>query len=167
MKLKLALLVLVVGARVFAAGPLEDKTPAYFVDRYGPATESRMEMSASFFIRKRGAAKVDGSFSVREFRHNDLRVTAVFFHPSLKLASVRLQLKHAWTAEQVAAALEAYGASWKPTDGGIDIKEWIAPDGTQAIKMLTWVDFQSAEAVALANKALAEADAKRKANPKL
>lgn len=164
----LAATVLALLPLIALAGPLDDKTPAYFVDRYGPAKSSKVQSTASFTSPSRGAVTVKGQFSVREFRDGDLRVTAVFFYPSLKPAAVRLQLNRAWTKEQVEAALAAYGGSWQPASSGNPmIKAWVAPDETLAFAILTWVDFQSKEIVALVEKFLAESDAKRKAVPKL
>lgn len=149
------------------AGPLDNKTPAYFVDRYGPANLTRLDTTGNFISPKHGAVTVKGQFSVREFRDGDLRVYAVFSYPSLKLAAVRLQLNRAWTSEQTEAALTAYGASWKPVNSGNStVKIWIAPDGTLAIQMLTWIDFQSRGVVELVEKTRAESAAKRKAVPK-
>jgi hypothetical protein len=163
---KLLLLVVLLRAPSLFGGPLDDKTPAYFVDRYGPAKASHMESTWSFIKPRVGAVTIKGPFSIREFRQDDLRVTAVFFSPSLKLASVRLQLNHAWTAEQVEAALKAYGGAWKAGEGQFAINTWVAPDGTMAINMLTWVDFLSKEARDMVDRDIAESEAKRKAIPK-
>lgn len=148
------------------AGVLDDKTPAYFVDRYGIQKSAKNVPSISYLQVKRGTVAVKGQFSAREFRKGDLTVHAVFFVPSLQLASVRLQLKQKWTREQVEAALEAYGGSWQPVSQNGIVDSWIAPDGSLAINMLTWVEIQSKTIVAEVAKNLAAEDAKRKAVPK-
>lgn len=148
------------------AGVLDDKTPAYFVDRYGTQKSSKNVSSVPYIHVKRGGVQVKGQFSNREFRKDDLIVHAVFFLPSLQLASVRLQLKQKWTREQVEAALEAYGGSWQPVSQNGIVDSWIAPDGSLAINMLTWVEIQSKTIVAEVAKNLAAEDAKRKAVPK-
>ncbi len=148
------------------AGILEDKSPAYFVDRYGVQKSSKNVSSVPYIHVKRGGVQVKGQFSTREFHKGDLTVHAVFFLPSLQPASVRLQLKQKWTREQVEAALVAYGGSWTPvTQNGI-VDFWTAPDGSLAINMLTWVEIQSKTIVDEVAKNLADKDAKRKAVPK-
>lgn len=151
---------------VALAGPLDDKTPGYFVDRYGPAKSSGTVSSTSFVEPKQGAVAVKGQFSAREFRKDGLRVQTVFFMPSLQIAAVRLQLDRAWTPEQIEAALAAYGGEWKLVKAGI-VTYWSAPDGSRAISMLTWIDIQSKAVVEMVDKTLAESEAKRKAIPKL
>ncbi len=147
-----------------AAGPLDDKGPPYFVDRYGPAKSNKTVSSASFTDLKHGSLTVKGQFSAREFRQGELRVQPVFFLPSLELAAVRLQLDRAWTDEQIAAALKAYGGEWKLVKRGI-ITHWVAPDGALAISMLTWLDIQSKAVVDMVAKKSADDAAKRKAVP--
>ncbi len=148
-----------------SAGALDDKTPAYFVDHYGPAKSAKTQSSHPFVHVGRGGVTVKGQFSVREFRQGELIVQPVFFQPSLKLAAVRLQLQREWTPEQNEAALAAYGGEWKPIKKGI-VTYWIAPDGTMAISLLTWLDIQSKAIVDLVEKTLADEDAKREAVPK-
>jgi hypothetical protein len=150
---------------VALAGPLDDKSPAYFVDRYGPAKSSQTVSSYDFVHTGRGGVTVKRQFSTREFRKDDLRVQPVYFLPSLKLAAVRLQLNRAWTPEQIEAALAAYGGEWKLVKRGPTITSWVAPDGTLAISMLTWIDFQSKAIVDLTAKTVGEADAKQKGVP--
>lgn len=147
-------------------GVLDDKTPPYFVDRYGSAKSSKTESSHSFLHAQRGHVNAKGQFSVREFKKGDLRVQPVFFLPSLKLASVRMTLGHKWTQEQVEAALVAYGGEWEPVKINGIIDEWVAPDGTRAISMLTSLFIQSKAVVDLVKQTLAEDDAKRKEIPK-
>lgn len=147
------------------AGPLTDKTPAYFVDRYGPAKSSKTVSVHGFVQPERGSIVVKGQFSSREFRQGELRVQPVFFLPKLKLASVRLQLNRAWTPEQIEAALTAYGGQWTPVKHNGIINTWVAPDGSRAISMLTWLDIQSKEIVDLLEKTAATEEAKRKAIP--
>jgi hypothetical protein len=150
---------------IASAGALDDKTPAYFVDRYGPAKSSKTQSTGSFMNPTRGPVTVKGQFSVREFRKGDLRVQPVFFLPSLDLAAVRLQMDRQWTDEQIEAALAAYGGEWKLVKKGI-VTYWVAPDGSLAISMLTWLDIQSKAIVDQVAKTQAEDDAKRKAVPK-
>ena len=105
-------------------------------------------------------------FSAREFREGRLWVQPVFFLPSLKLASVRLQMtKGGWTEEQVEAALKAYGGEWKLVKKGV-ITAWAAPDGSMAIRMLTWIDIHSKAIMDLVERQLADQEAERKAVPK-
>lgn len=148
------------------AAVLDGKTPAYFVDRYGPAKSSETKTSGSFVHTTRGAVTVKAQFSVREYREGNLTVQAVFFLPSLELASVRLQLRQQWTAEQIKAALDAYGGEWRPLSRNAAVNSWVAPDGSMAISMLTWLDIQSKAIVDQAAKTLADEDAKRNAIPK-
>lgn len=148
-----------------AAGPLNDKGPPYFVDRYGPAKSSQVVNKEAFIHVGRGGVILERQFSARTFRKDGLRVEAVFFLPSLELASVRLWLEHEWTIEQIAAALQAYGGEWKPIKNNGVIRSWEAPDGTLAIKMLSSLQIQSKTIVDEVAKELAEQDAKRKAVP--
>lgn len=152
------------GCTLHGAGPLDDKGPPYFVDRYGPAKTSKTVSTAVFTDLKHGGVTVKGQFSAREYRQGELRVQPIFILPSLELAAVRLQLNRAWTDEQVEAALKAYGGEWKLVKRGT-ITHWIAPDGSLAISMLTWLDIHSKAVVDLVSKTSAEAAAKRKAVP--
>lgn len=147
------------------AGPLDDKSPAYYVDRYGPAKSSKTVPNHSFIHPVRGAVTVKGRFSAREFREGKLLVQPVFFLPSLKLASVRLQMiDSGWTDEQIEAALKAYGGEWKLVKKGV-VTAWAAPDGSVAVRMLTWIDIHSRTILDQVEKELADMDAKRKAVP--
>jgi len=157
--------VLALFVSIVEAGVLDNKTPAYFVDLYGPAKGSRSVSSYTFVHVHRGGVSVKGQFSVREFRKGDLLVQPVFFLPTLQLVAVRLQMNHQWTEEQIQAALAAYGGEWKSVKNGV-VTYWIAPDGSMAISMLTWLDIQSKVIVDLTAKTLAEDDAKQKAVPK-
>lgn len=149
------------------AAPLDGKSPAYFVDRYGPAKSAKTESSHGFIHPGRGSIPIKAQFSAREFRQGDLRVQPVFFLPSLRLAAVRLQLNRAWTPEQIEAALAAYGGEWTAVKHNGIVDTWIAPDGSMAIAMLTWIDIQSKEIVDLVNKAVVAEEALRNAIPKL
>lgn len=151
---------------VVLAGVLDDKSPAYFVDRYGPAKSSKTVSSHTCIHVGRGSVIVKGQFSAREFRQGDLIVQTVFFLPSLQLASVRLQLPRQWTPEQIEAALAAYGGEWRPVSRNGIVDSWVAPDGSMAISLLTWLDIQSKAIVDLVAKTLTDDDAKRKAVPK-
>jgi hypothetical protein len=147
------------------AGPLDDKTPGYFVDRYGQTKSSKPVSTYSFVHPVRGAVTIKGQFSAREFREGKLWVQPVFFLPSLKLASVRLQMTSGgWTDEQVEAALRAYGGEWKLVKKGV-VTAWIAPDGSMAVRMLTWIDIHSKAIFDQVEKVVADEDAKRKAVP--
>src|SRR5882672_4471621 len=85
------------------AGVFDDKPPAYFVDRYGPAKSSKTESSGGFIHEGNGYIAVKGQFSTRTFRKGDLTVEAVFLLPSLQLAAVRFRLPRQWTDEQFEA----------------------------------------------------------------
>lgn len=148
------------------AGVLEDKTPAYFADRYGLAKSSQTESRQSFLSGGRGAVAIKGPFSVRTFRQDKLRVEAVFFLPSLQLAAVNLRMGQFWTDEQIQAALKAYGGEWTPVKlaNGV-VKQWVAPDGSNAIHLISSLHIQSKVVVDAVAKELAEQDAKRKAVP--
>lgn len=161
-RLKLLLFVLV--SSLQAAGPLDDKGPPYFVDRYGPVKSARTVSSATFMDPASGSITVKGLFSSREYRKGELRVQPVFFLPSLELAAVRFQLNRTWTNEQIEAALKAYGGEWRRVKRGM-ITQWLAPDGSLAISMLTWLDIQSKAIVDLVARTSAENEAKRKAVP--
>jgi hypothetical protein len=159
------LLLALLSVSLLAAGPLDDKGPPYFVDRYGLAKSSATVGKESFVHVGRGGVMLKGQFSARSFRQEDLRVEAVFFQPSLELAAVRLWLKQEWTTEQIAAALQAYGGEWKPTQNNGIVRSWQAPDGSLAIKLLNSLQIQSKTIVDAVAKELAEQDAKRKAVP--
>lgn len=148
------------------AGVLDDKTPAYFVDRYGPAKSSGTVSVISAMHVKHGAVNLKGQFSAREFRQGNLLVQCVFFLPSLQLATVRFQMQHSWTKEQIEAALAAYGGKWAPVSRNGIVDSWVAPDGSIAISMLTWLDIQSKAIVDLVEKTVTADDIKRKAVPK-
>jgi hypothetical protein len=148
------------------AGTLDEKPPAYFVDRYGPAVYSKPTSSDSFINVGRGGVLVKGPFSVREYRKGDLMVHTVHFLPSLRLASVTLHLPRQWTNEQIEAALASYGGAWKPVSARGIINYWVAPDGAVAISLLNLLQIQSKVIVDQILKSLAEDDAKRKAVPK-
>lgn len=146
--------------------PFPELTPPYFVDRYGSAKSSKNVSNFGFVHPKRGVIDVKGPFSVREFRHGDLRTVAVFKLPSLKLAGVKYSLNRSWTPEQIQAALSALGADWKPYDGNIGFKAWQLQDGTIAISILNSLEIQSAALVeTIVNEVVAK-DAARKAVPK-
>lgn len=141
-------------------------TPPYFVDRYGSAKSSKNVSKFGFLHPKRGNIDVKGPFSVREFRHGELRTVAVFRLPSLKLAGVKYSLNRSWTPEQIQAALNALGTGWKPYDGNIAFKAWRFQDGTIAISILNSLEIQSAALVEAVVNEMAAKDAARKAVPK-
>lgn len=147
-------------------GPLDDKSPAYFVDRYGPAKESRTASKANFFHPASGTETVERQFSVRSFRNDTLRVEATFFLPSLKAAEVRLSLPQQWTQEQIDAALGAYGNAWNVESRSLGINVWRAPDGSRAVLILNSLHFQSLALVDLIEASRASRVAKKKAVPK-
>lgn len=155
------------GCTLRAAGPLDDKGPPYFVDRYGPAKSSDTVSTQGFLSGGRGMVSLKGQFSVRTFRKDKLRVEAVFLSPSLKLAAVNLRMGQFWTDEQIQAALKAYGGEWKPVKlaNGV-VKQWVAPDGSNAIYLLSSLHIQSKEIVDAVESELADQDAKRKDVPK-
>jgi hypothetical protein len=163
--LSLAILLLI-ALPLMAAGSLEDKTTAYFVDHYGPAKSSSNVGKANCARPERGIIAVKGQFSIRRFKAGDMDVSAVFLLPSLKLASASYSLHHAWTDEQISAALMAYGADWKPTYDQGFVKSWVTPDGTVAIYILTTLHIQSKTFTELGEKTSAENDAQKKAVPK-
>jgi len=141
-------------------------TPPYFVDRYGLAKSSKNVSNFGFLYPKRGNVEVKGPFSIRDFRHGDLRVVAVFNLPSLKLAGVKYSLNRSWTPEQIQAALSALGSDWKPYDANIGFKAWQLQDGTIAISILNSLEIQSASVVEAIAKEVAAKEAARKAVPK-
>ena len=141
-------------------------TQPYFVDRYGLAKSSKNVSKFGFLHPKRGNVEVKGPFSVRDFRHGDLRIVAVFNLPSLKLAGVKYSLNRSWTPEQIQAALSALGTGWKPYDGNIAFKAWQTQDGTIAISILNSLEIQSASVVEAIAKEVAAKEAARKAVPK-
>jgi len=145
---------------------IADRTPAYFTDRYGYAKTTRDVQVSSFVDSTKGTIRITGKFSLREYQSDKLRITATFFLPSLKPASVTLQLPHSWTQEQIDAGLAAYGANWKQTKANIAVKEWMLPDGTKAISILNSLVIHSPEVSELIQKALSEKETKRKAVPK-
>lgn len=157
----LMLFPLLVVARVF-----DGKTSAYFVDRYGPAKSSNTVSSHPFTHTKSGGVVIKGQFIAREFRDGELPVQPVFFLPSMAVAAIRLQLNRAWTSEQIEAALAAYGGEWRPISSNDMVKSWVAPDGSIAISMLTWIDINAKAVVDLVQKNIDEDAAKRKAIPK-
>jgi hypothetical protein len=147
--------------------PLAERTPAYFVDRYGPARSTRKVSQHAFLNPQTGTLPVKGEFSVREFRTDGLRVRAVFHVPSLKLAEVTLQMAgRTWTDEQVIAALKAYGHEWKLTGVNLGQRRWTTPDRARAILLLTSLHIQPPKTVAAIEQAGKERDAQRKAVPK-
>lgn len=146
--------------------PLAERTPAYFVDRYGPALSSRNVSQYAFLSPGVGTLTVKGEFSLREYRAEGLRVRAVFHVPSLKLAEVTLQMGRTWTDEQLKAALAAYGADWRPDGRNIGQQRWTTPDGARAILLLTTLYIQAPGTVSAVEKVRLEGEAKRKAVPK-
>lgn len=148
------------------AAPLDDKTPGYYTDRYGPAKSSSTESVRSFINSKYGSVGVKGQFSVRKFRKGDLTVEPVYFLPALELAGVRLRLPRAWTKEQIEAALAAYGDEWQPAKGAGASNTWIAPDGSVAIQLIASLEIQSKKIVDLIERTLAEEQAKKKVIPR-
>ncbi len=153
-------------AALARGGPLDDKGPAYFVDRYGPAKDSRTVSKESFLRPGSGHETVERQFSVRSFRSDQLRVEATFFLPSLKLAEVRLSLPNPWTQEQVEAALGAYGNLWKLEGKNLTTTTWRAPDGSRAALLLNSLRIQSAALVDLIEASHATRQSKKKAVPK-
>lgn len=124
--------------------PLAERTPAYFVDRYGPAKASKNVAQANFIHSTRGNIVIKGQFSTREFQSGDLRVQTVFLLPSLKLAAVTLRFPRAWTSEQIDAALTAYASDWKPDGPQVVVKTWTTPRGDKAVFTLSALEIQSA-----------------------
>jgi hypothetical protein len=147
--------------------PLAERTPAYFVDRYGPAHSARKVSQHTFFNPHTGSQPVKGEFSVREFRTDGMRVRAVFHVPSLKLAEVRLQMERGqWTDQQLAAALAAYGPAWQLTGRNVGQRQWSAPDGAKAFHSPMLLYIQPPATVAAVEQARQQRDAQRKAVPK-
>jgi hypothetical protein len=147
--------------------PLAERTPAYFVDRYGPAQSTRKVSQHAFLNPQTGTLPVKGEFSVRQFGTDGLRVRAVFHVPSLKLAEVTLQMERGqWTDAQLTAALSAYGAEWQLTGRNLGQRHWTAPDGARAILLLTSLHIQPHKTVAAIEQARQQRDTQRKAVPK-
>jgi hypothetical protein len=160
------LLLALLSVSLLAAGPLDDKGPPYFVDRYGTARSTDTISNHAFISSGRGAVTIKGPFSVRTFQKDKLRVEAVFFSPSLKPAAVNLRMGQAWSEEQIQAALAAYGGEWQPLKlASGEVREWVAPDGSNAIRLSSSLHIQSKEVVVAVAKELATDDAKRKAVP--
>jgi hypothetical protein len=88
-----------------------EKTTAYFVIRYG-LPETTKKVTAHAFLHGQEKVSVEGRFSVREYRHGDLQVEAVFMLPHFKLVAVTLRLPRAWTPGERDGALAAYGSRW-------------------------------------------------------
>jgi hypothetical protein len=149
-----------------ASVPIAERTPAYFVDRYGTARSVRSVSHFAFLSPGVGALAVKGEFSVRDYHAENLRVRAVFHVPSLKLAEVTLQVGRTWTDEQLKAALAAYGADWRPDGRNFGQQRWTTPDGARAILLLTTLYIQAPGTVSAVEKVRLEAEAKRKAVPK-
>lgn len=145
---------------------MDDKTPAYFVDHYGVAKSAGNAAKANYAHVKHGIVAVKGQFSTRRFKAGDLEVYAVFFLPSLKLATASYQLPNVWTDEQINAALIAYGPNWKPIHDQGFVKSWVAPDGTVATYILTTLHIQAKAFTELGEKTIADREAKAKAVPK-
>ena len=169
----LTLLALTLSATLFAAArdtvpvvPLGERTPAYFVDRYGQARSARNVSQYAFLSTTIGTQIVKGEFSLREYRAQDLRVRTVFHVPSLKLAEVTLHMGRTWTEEQIKAALAAYGTDWRPDGRNIGQQRWTTPEGARAVLLLTGLYIQPPATVEAVEKARLEAEAKRKAVPK-
>jgi len=146
--------------------PLTERTPAYFVDRYGPAKASKNVAQANFIHPTRGNIVLKGQFSTREFHSGDLRVQTVFHLPSLKLAAVTLRFPRAWTPEQIDTALTAYASDWKPDGQQVVVKTWITLTGDKAIFLLSALEIQSAAIAQRVEASVQESEAKRKAVPK-
>jgi hypothetical protein len=156
---------LTVAASVCQAADAFDRTPAYFVDRYGSAKSSSLEKQASFVLPGVGVISLKGEFSVREFRKDRLRVKAVFRVPELTLAGVVYYLPNLWTQEQVDAALEAFGGKWEVDKSGYG-RGYVAPDGARAIHLSGSLHFISAETYEALKKEREKQVEKRKAVPK-
>lgn len=149
-----------------SAQTFTQRTPAYFVDRYGPAKTSKNVTQANFIHPTRGNIVLKGQFSTREFQSGDLRAQTVFHLPSLKLAAVTLRFPRAWTREQIEAALNAYASDWKPDGPQVVIKTWTTPRGDKAVFLLSALEIQSASIARRVEEEVQESDAKRKAIPK-
>lgn len=143
-----------------------DRMPSYFVDRYGSPKSSKDVSTYHFIHPGHGNVVVKGPFTVREFRSGDLRVQAIFRLPSLKLAAVKLYLPRQWTAEQINAALTAYGDNWNASRGSWGVKVWTARDKSRAIAILLSLEIQAPEVIESMERVLHEREAKRKAVPK-
>jgi hypothetical protein len=149
------------GSELFA-----DRTPAYFVDRYGSATSSVNAAQHAFLHPRHGNVEIKRQFSIRGFRDGDLRVKAVFYVPSLKLASVILQLPRRWTEDQIEAALAAYGGEWNPEGSKVVFRTWSRSDGARAIFTLTSLEIQLPEIVSALDERVREEEAQKKVVPK-
>lgn len=141
-----------------------EKTPAYFVDRYGPARSSKLVSSQSFLHPRHGALWIKGEFSVRKFRKGDLNVTATFHVPSLSLAGVTYGLGRGWTEEQVMAALSAFGGNWRP-EPYIVGRAFRRQDGACAVLIGYDLRVVSPEMAMAAEKAAEAKGAKKKEVP--
>jgi hypothetical protein len=159
-----ALLTLLAGNAL--AGPLDDKTPSYYTNRYGQPKSSDLVNKISVLTNGRGALTLEGQFSQRTFREDKLHAEVIFLLPSLKIATVKLRLGHEWSESQLVAALQAYLGAWKPLSSKGIQKAWVASDGTQALLLLNTLHIQSKAITDQVAAELAASDAKRKEVPK-
>ncbi|WP_438479839.1 hypothetical protein [Oleiharenicola lentus] len=150
-------------------GMAQNKTPAYFYDRYG-APEREINPKAVTLFSESQTVNVKGEFVERVYKSGKMRVTAVFRKPSLSLIQVTYHLPHQWTKEQVSAALLAFDENWasKANPSGVmfSIGHYSSTNGYRASVafMNLWV--LSPEGSNLLGKALAEREAARKEVPK-
>tara|TARA_R110002111_G_scaffold51324_1_gene89986 strand:- start:70 stop:522 length:453 start_codon:yes stop_codon:yes gene_type:complete len=127
-----------------AEGPnFIQRTPDYFIDRYGTPKMSQNVQEVSSLHEKHGMVKLKGRFNVREFFHGQLHVRAIFALPSLTLISVRLDVPAHWRAERIEAALSTYGSNWRKEYQGEKVKTWKDSKGLKAVLFFSTLEIQS------------------------
>lgn len=97
-----------------AADQLADKTPAYFIERYGAPVESGPKNECSLYLAEALPRKVNvsGQFLVLKFQAEALTVEVVYLLPGHTLAAVTYQRPRMWTPAQTQAIVMTYSEDW-------------------------------------------------------
>lgn len=142
------------------------KTPAYFYDLYGAPRRDRNVSTAVFnHPVYPSAGPIKGPFQVRNYDQGKLRIQVTYALPGLQAIHVQYSMTTTWTAEQLSAALAAYGTEWKMVKGG-GFPSYESAAGTTAYHMASMVMIYSPALMEQLAAATAAKDTQRKAVPK-
>lgn len=150
-------------------GTLTGKTTAYFHDLYGKPVRTRELPEARFLTPEvQGAGPIKGPFSVRTYKSDKLTAEVYYLLPKLEAVYVKYSLPHAWTDEQLQAALASYGTGWRRDSSRIvDIFPYYkAASGERAFHMASQLSIMSQGVIDALRESAKAADAKRKEVPK-
>ena len=91
---------------------------AYYYDLYGSQVADKEPHYLFFPVQWRGktSPRVPGPYKSKTYKDGKLTAIVHFRRPELRAVAVEYILPHAWTTDQVKAALEIYGKSWSASE---------------------------------------------------